>query len=142
MKRWLAFPLILVSGCMIGEWKSEPAERPLTPRERQSREVSVSGADADLAAAVAQALVAEGFHVVSHAPYHEELEVEMEVVKAPEGLVAVATVRSDGFFVEEARAAGDVGHAAYAVARTLANSHAMADFVRNNGIPQQSKFTQ
>ncbi|HEX4382048.1 MAG TPA: hypothetical protein VH083_03840 [Myxococcales bacterium] len=142
MKRWLALPMILVSGCMIGEWKSEPAERPLTPHEKESREVSISGADADLATAVAEAMVAEGFRVVSHAPYHEELEVEMEVVKAPEGLVAVATVRSDGFFVEEARAAGNVGQAAYALARTLSHSQAMADFVRNNGVPQQSKFTQ
>jgi hypothetical protein len=141
-QRSLTLAFVLASGCAVGEWRSQPAERPLTRTELSSREVSVTAADPDLAGAVAQAMAGVGFKVVGHAPYHEELEVSLNVEQAPQGLVAVATVRSDGFFVDEAQASGNIGQAAAVVARTLAGSQAMADFVRNNGVPQQSKFTQ
>jgi hypothetical protein len=142
MKRSSVFLVPLVSGCMLGEWRSQPAERPLTRAELSSREVSVTAADPDLASEVARAMVGEGFKVVGHPPYHEELEVSLNVEQAPQGLVAVATLRSDGFFVDEVQASGNIGQAAASVAKTLAGSQAMADFVRNNGVPQQSKLTQ
>jgi hypothetical protein len=72
--------------------------------------------------------------VVAHPPYHEELEVTVST----QGPVAIATLRSDGFFVDEERA---TGNDTAALARALARSSAMADFVRNGGLPQQSNFS-
>jgi len=62
-------------------------------------------------------------------------------VGAPDGSIAVATLRSDGFFVEEARAAAKENQTtATELARSLAISRGMADFVRNSGTPQQATF--
>jgi len=44
----------------------------------------------------------------------------------------VATLRSDGWFVDEA-----VGTDLDALAETLALSQRVADFIRNSGLPQQ-----
>jgi hypothetical protein len=140
--RVLAVLVALTAGCALGEWRSTPAERPLSRHELASREVTVdTGDDPGLSQAVAQALVSEGFKVVSHAPYHEALELAVNVVHVSEGQVAVATLRSDGFFVDEARAPVQGSDTAAALARTLAVSQAMADFVRNSGLPQQTAFS-
>src|SRR5450432_2673757 len=141
MKR-LAVILLLACGCTIGEWRSSPADRPLTRQELASRDLTVTSRDKDLANLVAQAMASQGFKVVTHPPYHEELELTLNVERDPDGLIAVGTLRSDDFFVDEVRAKGNVGEAAASVARTLAGSQAMADFVRNNGVPQQAKFTE
>jgi hypothetical protein len=142
MKRQLFMIVVaLTSGCMLGEWRSTPAERPLTRPELASRGVTVTSADKDLADQVAQAMAGQGFKVVTHPPYHEELELTLTVAQDSDGLVAVGILRSDDFFVDEVRAKGNVGEAAASVARTLAGSQAMADFVRNNGVPQQTKLT-
>jgi hypothetical protein len=125
---------LLSAGCMTGQWRSTPAERPLTPAELASRSLTVTGADPDLCHTFAQALIDDGFKVVSHPPFHEELEVTV----ATEGPVAVATLRSDGFFVDEEHV---TGNDTAALARALARSHAMADFVRNGGLPQQTSFS-
>ena len=138
--RFFAVMFVLASGCALGEWRSTPAERPLSHHELASRDVTVTSADKDLANVVAQAMASEGFKVVTHPPYHEALELTLNVQRAPEGLVAVATLRSDDFFVDEVRARGTVGDAAAAVARTLAGSQAMADFVRNSGLPQHTNL--
>jgi hypothetical protein len=89
-----------------------------------------------------RALDKQGFAVVAHPPYHEDLEVKLSIARAPEGAVAVATLRSDGFFIDEARASLDGTDAAVAtLARTLAVSEGMADFVRNSGTPQQKALS-
>ena len=83
----------------------EAAEVPLSRVELASRDLTVAdgGSDPALRQAFSLALAREGFTVVSHPPYHEQLEVTLSV----ERTVAVATLRSDGFFVEEARATLD-----------------------------------
>jgi hypothetical protein len=55
--------------------------------------------------------------------------------------VLVATLRSDGFFVDEARAPDDQRDALSQLARSLAQSQGMASFVRNSGTPQQAGQT-
>lgn len=74
---------------------------------------------------LSQALAAQGFRVVEHEPYKGDLLLEL----APDG---VATLRSDGFFVDEATG-GDF----QAIARQLAVSQRVADFIRNSGLPPQ-----
>jgi hypothetical protein len=150
--------LALSAGCMSGQWLSTPAERPLSRNELASRQVTVDqGENPRLSRSVAEALTTAGFNVVSHPPYHKELELSVAFLRGPDGPVAVATLRSDGFFVDEVRVGGGgdvrVGgrdevrragrdmDAAAVIARTLAGSQAMADFVRNNGLPQQSDCT-
>ena len=113
---------------------------PLSRVELASRDLTVAdgGSDPALRQAFSLALAREGFTVVSHPPYHEQLEVTRSV----ERTVAVATLRSDGFFVEEARATLDGNDATAAkLARTLAFSQGMADFVRNSGTPRQTTFS-
>jgi len=130
----------LVTACTVGQWRSTPAERRLSRAELASRDLTVAdgGSQPGLRQSVSQALAREGFTVVAHPPYHEELEVTLSVARTAEAAVAVATLRSDGFFVDETRAPLDGNDAtAAALARTLAVSRGMADFVRNGGTPQQ-----
>lgn len=137
--RWLVF-VALAAACATSEYRSEPAERPLTRREIGSRDLSVvdDGAEGGLAEAFAVALAQQGFRIVNHPAYHGELEVSLATQRSPQGPVAVATLRSDGFFVDEARAHLDRGDAAAAwLAKTLAISERMAEFVRNSGTPEQ-----
>jgi len=132
--------LAALGGCAAGQWRSRLADNPLTRSEVSSRNLSVADAthDSMLHAAFVRALAREGFTIAAHPPYHEDLEVTLNVVRAPEGVVAVATLRSDGFFIDEARASLDGADAALAtLARTLALSQGTSDFVRNSGTPQQ-----
>ena len=134
----------LPGGCAVGQWRSRPADKPLTRSELASRNLSLADDthDSRLHEAFVRALASEGFTVVAHSPYHEDLEVTLSIARAPEGVVALATLRSDGFFIDEARAPldGTVGTLA-ALARTLAISQATADFVRNSGTPQQRNLS-
>lgn len=142
--RWLIL-FLLATACAAGEYRSEPAERPLSPREIASRDVTVieEGAQAGLGEAFAQALTQQGFRVVNHPAYHGELEVTLATQRSAQGPVAVATLTSDGFFVDEARAHLDRGDAAAAwLAKTLAISERMAEFVRNSGTPDQTNFAK
>ena len=75
-----------------------------------------------------QALAARGFNVVDHDPRKGHLEVTL----THEGDSLVETLRSDGWFVDEA-----VGKDLGALANTLAVSQRVTDFIRNSGLPQQ-----
>ena len=143
MKRACLVGFLALAACAT-EYHARPAEKPLNARELGSRDLTVvdSGADPSLADAFAQALESDGFKVVAHPAYHGELEVTLTTERTRQGQVAVATLRSDGFFVEEARAPLDRNDATAAwLAKTLAVSSGMADFVRNNGTPQQAPFS-
>ena len=133
----------LTAACAVGQWRSRPAETPLTRSELSSRNLTVvdDARGPVLYRAFARALAREGFTVVAHPPYHEDLEVTLGVAPKPEGAVALATLRSDGFFIEEAQAPLDGVDTADALARTLAVSQGMADFVRNSGTPQQHSLS-
>ncbi|HEY2029743.1 MAG TPA: hypothetical protein VGH20_11105 [Myxococcales bacterium] len=142
--RWLV-PFALATACATGEYRSEPAERPLTPREIAAHDLTVvdEGAQGGLAEAFMQALAQQGFRVVNHPPFHGELEVTLATQPSPQGPVAVAVMTSDGFFVDEARAHLDRGDAAAAwLAKTLAISERMAEYVRNSGTVDQTNFAK
>lgn len=78
--------------------------------------------------ALAHALTARHFRVVSG----ESRKGHWDVYLTHEGDLLVATLRSDGFFVDEA-VGPDVG----SLAETLARSARVNDFVKNSGLPQQ-----
>jgi len=132
----------LAAACAAGRWRSRPAGDPLTRSELSSRNLSVANDahDPALSTAFARALASEGFTVVTHPPYHEDLEVTLSVATRANGAVAVGTLRSDGFFVDEVEAPLD-GAAPDALARTLAVSQGLTDFVRNSGTPQQKSLS-
>jgi hypothetical protein len=127
----------LLAGCATGEYSSQAARSPLSKTELAAYDVSVLGSDSALSEEFAHALADRGFKVVAHAPYHEELEVIVSTEKTAQGPVAVATMRSDGFFVDEVRAPEDGPHASVQLAEELAASRSMAWYVRNSGTPQQ-----
>jgi hypothetical protein len=136
----LVFCIALSAACATA-YHSAPADRPSTRAELNGWELTVNneGTDERLAGSFAQALVDQGFQVVTHPAYQGELEVTLTTEHSDHGPVAVATLRSDGFFVDEARAPLDRGDAAAAwLAKTLAISQETADFVRNSGLPQQN----
>jgi len=100
-----------------------------------------------LRAALVQALSAEGFSLVAHPPYREDLQVTLTVEAGPgASVLATATLRSDDFFVEEveeetsaaelADSAREAG-IAKSLAQRLAASQGIAEFVRNSGTPAQ-----
>ncbi len=74
------------------------------------------------------ALRSRGFAVVDHEPRKGHLEVTL----THEADSLVATLRSDGWFVDEA-----VGKDVESLSATLAVSQRLADFIRNSGLPQQ-----
>jgi hypothetical protein len=113
--------LALTAACGVGTWKSVRADKPVTRTELQSSPVSVR--DPVLRGALAQA----GFVAVERPPYKGELELTA-VGDAGE---RVASLRSDGYFVDQVR--GDPE----AIARALAESSRVAEFVRNSGTVEQ-----
>jgi hypothetical protein len=134
----------LAVACSGGHWLSQPADKPLSRAELSSRNVSIldQTSDPSLRTAFVRALAKEGFTVVPHPPFHEDLEVTLSVVRTSAGTVATATLRSDGFLVDEAHSFVDgIDDAADALARTLAVSERTAEFVRNSGTPQQRDAT-
>ena len=127
MKR--ALPVLLASACAAqGHWPPKPAEHPATRRELGAYELTVQAPSAEERAAFARVLSAQGFDVVDHPPYRLQLEVTL--THEPPSLVA--TLRSDGFFVDEA-----VGNSVEDLSRTLAVSERVKDFIHNSGVPQQ-----
>jgi hypothetical protein len=124
-----ALPLLLASACaMPRHWPPKPAEHPATRGELGAYELTVQAPSAEERAAFTRALSALGFDVVDHPPYRRQLEVTL--THEPPALVA--TLRSDGFFVDEA-----VGDTVEDLARTLAVSERVKDFIHNSGVPQQ-----
>src|SRR4051812_11685005 len=115
--RWL---VVLLFACNPGPWQSKRADRPATRAELEAWPVSV--ADPILREAMSKA----GFNAVARPPYHTELELK--------AVGNVATLRSDGFFVDEVR--GDPA----VIADALAHSQRVAEFVRNSGTPQQREM--
>jgi len=111
-----------------GHWPPRPAEHPPTRAELAFYELTVKAADPSEGAAFARALAARGFNVVDHQPYKGQLEATL----THEDHALVATLRSDGWFVDEA-----VGTDVDALAETLTLSQRVADFIRNSGLPQQ-----
>ncbi len=144
--------LALALHCAGFHFHSVAAEKPLSRTELGARLVSVAPAARVQAAArgeeagswrlaVVKALTDEGFTVVPHAPYRGDLEVTVTL----DAGATVATLRTDGFFVDQAEvpwpSAEEQAAAAAKLARTLAVSDGMADFFRNSGVPAQTQFT-
>jgi hypothetical protein len=111
--------VLLLCACG-GTYQSVRAEKPATPAELAAYPVSV--ADPALRAALARV----GFTVVERAPYRGELQLSTDG--------QVATLRSDGFFVDKVR--GDPT----AIAEALAASSRVAEFVRNSGTVEQRQM--
>ncbi|HWC73836.1 MAG TPA: hypothetical protein VG454_07845 [Gemmatimonadales bacterium] len=135
---------MLAVGCSGGHWQSRRADKPLSRAELSSRNLSILDQTGDpcLRAAFALALARQGFTLVPHASYHEDLEVTLRITPTPAGTLATGTLRSDGFFVDEASFLVDgIDDTAGALARTLAVSERTAEFVRNSGTPQQRNAT-
>jgi hypothetical protein len=110
--------LLAACACATGNWQSPIAEHPATREELASVKVTVDGPPE-----LTEALRRLGFPVVEHPPYHQDL-----MLRYADG---VATLRSDGFFVDEVR--GDP----QSVAEQLARSARVAEFIRNSGMPDQ-----
>ena len=127
MRHTLLLPLLLACAAQ-GHWPPRPAEHPPTRAELAAYELTVNAPSPAERDAFARALAERGFDVVDHPPYHRQLEVTL----THEGSSLVATLRSDGLFVDEA-----VGADVAALAGTLAVSQRVADFIRNSGLPQQ-----
>jgi hypothetical protein len=125
----LFFPALaaLLLGCHPPKhWPPRPAGHPATLAELAAYELTVRGPPE-----LARALSDLGFRVVDHPPHHLQLEVTL----TREGDQLVATLRSDDWFVDEA-----LGSSPEALARTLAVSARVAEFIRNSGLPQQHDF--
>jgi len=112
-----------VACARLERWSARPAEHPATGAELAVYQLTVRGPPE-----FAQALAAQGFRVVDHDPHKGQLEVFL----TREGARLVATLRSDDWFVDEA-----LGPSYEALARTLAVSERVAEFIRNSGLPQQ-----
>jgi hypothetical protein len=121
----------LVACAPRGHWPPRPAENPPTPKELAYYEVTVRAPTPDERAAFADALAARGFTVVDHDPYKGQLDVFL--THEPDAVVA--TLRSDGWFVDEA-----VGPDLATLVETLAVSQRVTDFIRNSGLPQQKNI--
>jgi hypothetical protein len=128
MKRALIALLASLACAREAHWPPRPAEHPPTPAELAFYELTVVALDPAEREAFAHALAARGFTVVDHPPRKGHLEVTL----THEDDTLVATLRSDGFFVDEA-----VGSSVEQLTSTLAVSQRVADFIRNSGLPQQ-----
>ena len=113
------WPLLFSFACAVGQWESVPAEHPPTQHELSFLRVTVLGPP-ELADAMAQ----EGFQVVNHPAYKEDLELRYRN--------GVATLRSGGYFVDEIRG-GDLDEIAYRFAR----SKRVKDFIVMSGTVEQ-----
>lgn len=116
-----ACALALLCGCATGRWVSVPAERPAARAELLALKVSV--ADPRLR----EAMAAAGFTAVQRLPYESELQLELKGEEA--------TLRSDGFFVDQ------VHGSPAEIARALAVSSRVAEFIRNSGTIEQRSLS-
>jgi hypothetical protein len=124
-----AWPILAMLACAPqAHWPPRPAEHPPTAAELAFYELTVQAPTPSERAGFAAALAARGFNVVDHPPRKGHLEVTL----THEDQTLVATLRSDGWFVDEA-----LGPDFDALAQTLAVSQRVADFIRNSGLPQQ-----
>jgi len=122
-------PLLAILACAPpAHWPPRPAEHPPTSSELAFYELTVKAADPAEREAFARVLAARGFNVVGH----EARKGHLEVTLTHEDHTLVATLRSDGWFVDEA-----LGTEVESLAETLAVSQRVADFIRNSGLPQQ-----
>jgi hypothetical protein len=112
--------LLLFCACNAGPWKSVRAEKPATRGELAAYPVTV--ADPALREPMARA----GFNVVTRPPYKGDLELTI--------VGQVATLRSDGFFVDEV--SGDPE----AIAQAFAVSSRVAEFIRYSGTVEQREM--
>jgi len=128
MRRALLVLTTAIACAPPAHWPPRPASKPPTPAELAVYEVTVRAPDEAERAAFAQVLAARGFKVVDHDPYRGHLELFL----THESPALVATLRSDGWFVDEA-----VGTTYEDLANTLAVSQRLTDFIRNSGLPQQ-----
>jgi hypothetical protein len=131
---------LALAGCSLRA-PSMPADAPLSREEVAFSKLTVSGdRGSALYAAFVRALADEGFQLVDHRPYHLDLEVTLSVVSSAQAPTAVAKLRSDDFFVEDASTPDvpDPVATARKLAHILAVSQALAEFVRNGGTPQQA----
>ncbi|HEY6910736.1 MAG TPA: hypothetical protein VI356_15260 [Myxococcales bacterium] len=127
MKRALLLAAAL--GCATGgHWPPRPAEHPATTAELEVYDMAVHAPAPEERAAFADALSAHRFRVVPGEARHGHWDVYF----THEGDQLVATLRSDGFFVDEA-----VGPDVDSLAATLAKSARVAEFIRNSGLPIQ-----
>jgi hypothetical protein len=110
-------------------WPSKPAEHPATLAELQAYQLSVYGPTPDERNAFARALASRGFHVVDHEPV---VRRQLAVTLTHDPKTLVATIRSDGWWVDDA-----LGASPEEVASVLARSQRIVDFIRNSGLPQQ-----
>src|SRR3954463_12443251 len=127
MKRavWMAAALACASP---GHWPPRPAEHPATPMELEFYDMAVHADDPGERAAFAQELTARHFRVVPG----KSRKGHWDVYLTHEGDQLVATLRSDGFFVDEA-----VGKDVVDLAHTLAVSQRVNEFIKNSGLPVQ-----
>jgi hypothetical protein len=110
--------LLALLSCATASSQSPVAQHPPQPFELAALRVTVNGPP-EMAAAMERA----GFSVVSHPPYQGDL-----LLTYRDG---VGTLRSDGYFVDEAR--GDPN----AVAQHFARSEPVTEFIRNSGTTEQ-----
>jgi hypothetical protein len=113
------FALVFVCACAVGQWESVPAEHPATQYELSFLRVTVLGPPE-----LADAMAREGFQVVNHPAYKEDLELRYRH--------GVATLRSGGYFVDEIR-----GDDLDQIASRLARSKRVKDFVVMSGTVEQ-----
>ena len=115
--------LAILAACTTTRWESERATHPTTDAERAACTVTVEAAE-PLGDELRRALALEGFTVVDHPPYKGDL-----LLRASPG---VGRLTSDGFFVDEVRAADAQG-----LSEALAQSRRVAEFVRDSGTVEQ-----
>ena len=120
--------LAILACARQAHWPPRAAKDPPTPKELAFYELTVKAADPEERDAFASSLSTRGFNVVEHEPYKGQLDVTL----TQEHETLVATLRSDGYFVDEA-----LGPDVDALTETLAVSQRVADFIRNSGLPQQ-----
>ena len=127
-------PLVVAIACARNAyWPSKPAEHPATLAELQIYELSVYGPTPAERDEFAKALAARGFHVVDHDPI---VRRQLAITLAHDRGTLVATMRSDGFWVDDA-----LGSSPEELAGILARSERIAWFIRNSGLPQQHDIT-
>jgi hypothetical protein len=127
MKR-ICLLLAILACARQAHWPPRPAKDPPTSKELAFYELTVKAADPEERNAFAESLSSRGFTVVEHEPYKGQLDVTL----TEEHETLVATLRSDGWFVDEA-----LGPDVDALTETLAVSQRVTDFIRNSGLPQQ-----
>jgi hypothetical protein len=117
MKR--AVFLALSFSCAVGQWRSSPADHPVSHAELAALRMTVVGPPE-----LADAFAAQGFVIVPHPPFHGDLLARYDG--------GILKVTSDGYFVDQLR-----GDDPQKLAEQLARGDRLAWFVRNSGTVEQ-----